>query len=173
MSRIEIEKQAMHFSAGHFTIFSKTERENLHGHNYHLLCDATAPLGQDGLMFNYAILKKILRGFCDEIDEQVILPEFSPYLKLGKVVLEGKGLEGTGNYVTARFNGETLLFLERDVTVLPIANATVEALSHYFLERMRVSEALKNYGIVKLTVKVSSSLGQYGVAEWMAPEGTE
>ena len=31
---LELYKEEMKFSAGHFTIFSATERENLHGHNF-------------------------------------------------------------------------------------------------------------------------------------------
>ena len=34
LGRIEIAKQALNFSAAHFTIFSQTEREDLHGHNF-------------------------------------------------------------------------------------------------------------------------------------------
>ena len=34
LSTIEIYKENMKFSAAHFTIFSDTHREHLHGHNY-------------------------------------------------------------------------------------------------------------------------------------------
>jgi 6-pyruvoyltetrahydropterin/6-carboxytetrahydropterin synthase len=156
LSRIEISKEALNFSVGHFTIFSKTDRENLHGHNFQLQCQATAPLNDEGLLFDYAILKKLLKQLCDELDEQVILPENSPHLTLGE----------EGAYLTAEFNGEKLYFLHRDVTVLPIANSTVEEFSHYFLEKIRAHESLQGKGIVALTVKVSSNTGQYGVAEW-------
>lgn len=158
---IEIEKQAMNFSIGHFTIFSSTERENLHGHNYQLVCEATAPLGDDGLMFDYAVLKKLLKRYCDEIDEKMALPEFSPHLKLGETELPD-----LGHYVTAKYADETLLFLARDVIVLPVANVTVEALSQHFLDKICSAPELENRGIVHLKVKVSSSAGQYGVAQW-------
>jgi 6-pyruvoyltetrahydropterin/6-carboxytetrahydropterin synthase len=156
LSRIEISKEALNFSVGHFTIFSKTDRENLHGHNFQLQCQATAPLNDEGLLFDYAILKKLLKQLCDELDEQVILPAHSPHLQLGE----------EGVYLTAEFNGEKLYFLHRDVTVLPIANSTVEEFSHYFLGKIREHESLQGKGIVALTVKVSSNTGQYGVAEW-------
>ncbi|MDB4151743.1 6-carboxytetrahydropterin synthase, partial [Pseudomonadales bacterium] len=63
---VEIAKQALNFSIAHFTIFSATEREDLHGHNFQLECKVTAPLGDDGLLFDYGILKKLLRALCDE-----------------------------------------------------------------------------------------------------------
>ncbi|EQD50251.1 hypothetical protein B1A_13514, partial [mine drainage metagenome] len=31
---VDLSKERMKFSAGHFTVFSASERENLHGHNF-------------------------------------------------------------------------------------------------------------------------------------------
>jgi hypothetical protein len=47
---IEIQKEYLHFSAAHFTIFSATVRENLHGHNFHVgaqLSRRSGTLGPD------------------------------------------------------------------------------------------------------------------------------
>jgi 6-pyruvoyltetrahydropterin/6-carboxytetrahydropterin synthase len=156
LSRIEISKQALNFSIGHFTIFSSTLRENLHGHNFQVQCHVTATLGNDGLLFDYAILKRILRSMCEEIDERVILPRNSPHL----IVSE------EGDYIIATFNGERIPFLHRDVSILPIANTTVEEFSHYFLDMLVVNDELQDKGIQSFTVKISSSPGQHGVAEW-------
>lgn len=156
--RIEIAKHALNFSVAHFTIFSKTERENLHGHNFQVACDLTGLVSNDGLMFDYGIIKRVIRSLCDELDEQVILPELSPHLEL---------LEENG-YTIAVFNGERLPFLPRDVTVLPIANTTVEEFSHYLLHRMLDHPEFKDRQIVKLTVKVSSSPGQTGCSTWQS-----
>lgn len=155
-SRIELAKQALNFSIGHFTILSATTRENLHGHNFQLMCEVTAPLPEDGLVFDYGILKGLLKSLCDEIDEQMILPGKSPYLTV----------ENEGGYTVALFNGERIPFLDRDVTVLPIANVTVEELSHYFLSRLLTHPELQHRGITTLSVKVSSSPGQLAVATW-------
>ncbi|MDZ7684696.1 MAG: 6-carboxytetrahydropterin synthase [Gammaproteobacteria bacterium] len=92
----------------------------IHGHNFQLACEATAPVGDDGLMlFDYGVLKRVLRELCDEIDEKMILPERSPYL----------AIDHDGDYVVAVFNGERIPFLPRDVMTLPIANTTVEEFS--------------------------------------------
>ncbi|MEX0942727.1 MAG: 6-carboxytetrahydropterin synthase [Pseudomonadales bacterium] len=155
-SRIEISRQALNFSVGHFTILSATKRENLHGHNFQLVCEFAAPLGKDGLMFDYGMLKDVLRGLCDEIDEQMILPGNSPYLSIEK----------QDSYTIAIFNDERIPFLERDVTILPIANVTVEELSHYFLDKLLLHPHLKDRGISEITIKIGSSPGQFGVATW-------
>lgn len=156
---IEIAKHALNFSVAHFTIFSKTKRENLHGHNFQVACELTAPVIEDGLMFDYGIIKSAIRDLCDEIDEQVILPENSPYLELIE----------EDEYTIAVFNGERIPFLKRDVTVLPIANTTVEEFSNYFLYKVLNHPELKNRGIVKMVVKVSSSPGQTGSSTWELP----
>jgi len=101
-------------------------------------------------------LKKLLRALCDEIDEQVILPGNSPYLNLTQ----------SEGYTVAIFNGEHIPFLPRDVTVLPIANTTVEEFSHYFLNKLRDDSLMQEHPIIALSVKVSSSPGQYGIADW-------
>jgi len=155
--RIEIAKHALNFSVAHFTIFSKTDRENLHGHNFQVECELSAPVSEDGLMFDYGIIKKAIRRLCEELDEQVILPENSPYLDI----------EQEGEYTIAIFNNERLPFLERDVTALPIANTTVEEFSNYILHRLLKDSEFEGRGITEMTVKVSSSPGQTGCSTWM------
>jgi len=155
--RIEIAKHALNFSVAHFTIFNKTERENLHGHNFQVECELCAPVSEDGLMFDYGIIKKAMRRICEELDEQVILPENSPFLDL----------EEDGDYTIAIFNGERLPFLKRDVTTLPIANTTVEEFSNLILNLLLKDAEFKDRGITEMTVKVSSSPGQTGCSTWI------
>ena len=142
----------MNFSIAHFTIFSASERENLHGHNFQVECEVTGPVGEDGLMFDYALVKQALRAACEALDEQTILPEGSPHL----------ALEEEGDYLVAVYGKERLPFLKRDVTTLPIANTTVEEFSRYLLERLCADGRLTDKGVREITVRVSSSPGQRG-----------
>jgi 6-pyruvoyltetrahydropterin/6-carboxytetrahydropterin synthase len=139
LARIEVAKQAMNFSAAHFTIFSATEREDLHGHNFQLACSVTAPVDDTGLMFDYAIIKRRLRALCDEIDEKMLLPAHSPFLEI----------TDEAGYTIAHFNGERIPFLPRDVLVLPIANTTVEEFSHYFLEKILQVPEIMAHGVIQ------------------------
>ena len=41
---IELHKEAMKFSAGHFTIFGPDRREPLHGHNFTVKAEITAEI---------------------------------------------------------------------------------------------------------------------------------
>jgi len=82
LSTIEIEKQYLHFSAAHFTIFSAQERERLHGHNFRLAVEITGEIDDNGLCFDYAIYKKILKDLCHKYDEYTLIAEYSPYLEI-------------------------------------------------------------------------------------------
>ena len=153
---IEISKEYLHFAAAHFTLFSATERENLHGHNFHITLDATAPIGNDGLTFDYNILKTALKAMCDELDEQVLMPGQSPYLTI----------EQDDHYVTVCFAGERIPFLPRDITVLPLRNITVEELAGFFMDNLRQRPEIISLQIERLTLRCASGDGQWARTEW-------
>ena len=151
---IDVVKESLHFSAGHFTIFDATSRENLHGHNFRLQAVIRGEIDDTGLLFDYSIIKQILQELCDSLDERVLLPSRSPYLKLRK----------EDRYMYADFNDETLPFLHRDVLILPIRNITVEELSNWFLDKLGENEAFNQLPISNITIRVASGSGQWGVA---------
>lgn len=153
---IEIAKEAMGFSAAHFTIFDQHRRENLHGHNFRVSCAATAPVGDDGLCFDYGLLKRALKTLCDEFDERLLLPGRSPHLRVTR----------TATGYQATFGSETMHFLQRDALILPIANITVEALAPYLIERLRENPLIAALPLQALEIKVSSGSGQWGNARW-------
>jgi 6-pyruvoyltetrahydropterin/6-carboxytetrahydropterin synthase len=157
MSTIELFKEDMNFSAGHFTIFSPTVRENLHGHNYNLYVAFTTTIEEEGLSFDYRFYKEKLHQLCNDIDETVILPGNCKYLKIGR----------KDGYEQVRFHNEVMMFLPRDVKILPISNVTVEELSDWFLQQiLSDSNELDKNKIVGVTVKVFSGPGQSGSANW-------
>ena len=160
---ISISKDYLHFSAAHFTIFSATERENLHGHNFFVEADAIGQIGDDGLCFDYNAMKQLLKELCDQLDETTLLAARSPHLDIE---------QGAGR-VTVRFGDERLEFLPRDVTMLDMRNVTVEELAHWFLRRLRASEEFKRLPIEEVTLRASSGPGQWASAHWDARQPTE
>ncbi|MGB3508259.1 MAG: 6-carboxytetrahydropterin synthase [Microcoleaceae cyanobacterium] len=130
LTKIELFKQAMNFSAGHFTIFSESERENLHGHSFSVYVMFEAEVMENGTAFNYSIYKKIVLDICQFLDAVVLLPLKSPYLRI----------EESDEYVYALFNGdkEKIPFLKRDIKLLPVRNISVDELSHGFMQQLLV-----------------------------------
>jgi 6-pyruvoyltetrahydropterin/6-carboxytetrahydropterin synthase len=156
VSTIEISKDYLHFNAAHFTLFSATEREDLHGHTFYVAATVDSPVGDDGLAFDYNLFKTVLKALCHELDEKVLLPERSPYLTL----------ERSEGYLVAAFADERIPFLPRDVLTLPLRNITVEELAPWFLERLRGEPRIAALQVTRLLVRVSSGPGQWAGAEW-------
>ena len=156
---IEITKDYLHFSAAHFTIFSATERENLHGHNFDVSCSLDTTVGENGLAFDYNVVKDRLMALCDELDERVLLPAQSPHLTFTK----------EAGYLIACFADERIPFLERDALLLPIRNATVEEFARWFAIRLGADAELRRQPIESLNVRVSSGPGQWASCRWSRP----
>jgi len=115
LTTLYIDKESHKFSAAHYTIFSATERERLHGHNYSVSAKIVAPMGHNGFSADYNVYKNRLAALCDELDEYMVLAGASPY----QVVAE------EGAYYRVTYDAEQMLFLRSDTLVLPIRNATV------------------------------------------------
>lgn len=157
LATLELHKDEFSFSAGHFTIFSATEREDLHGHNYYVNLAMQVLIGDNGLAFDYRDYKKKLTLLCNQLDRRFLLPEKSPHLKL----------EETDDMWLAHFNQERIPFLKRDALILPITNITIEELSFWFLQQLTEQpDMVKQQGIREITVRVFNGPGQSGGAEW-------
>ena len=157
LSIIELERQRMSFSAGHFTIFSATKREKMHGHNYSVCVALTTLINENGLTFDYRDYKQQLYDWCDELDEYFLIPTQSPYL-----IIEEKE-----KHYEIIFNNESLFFPKSDVKLLPVSNITVEELSYYFLNRLlKDKKRLKQDAVQAIEVKVSTAPGQSGSTRW-------
>ncbi len=153
---IELSKEYLHFAAAHFTLFSSTERENLHGHNFHVAANIDSDVGEDGLAFDYNIVKRAVKALCDSWDEKMLLPGQSPHLD----ITEEDG------YVIAHFNGERIPFLPRDVLVLPVRNITVEEMAALILAELRNDTTITSQPVSRIEIKVSSGAGQWANSVW-------
>ncbi len=154
---IELNKEYMGFDAAHFTIYSATHRERLHGHNFSVYASLTAKVNDNGMTFDYALYKQKIRLLCDELSQYTLIAENSPYLRL----------EEDGDYLYAHFDQEKIPFLKKDVQRLPLRNITVEELSRWFVEKLTAdTQSLELYGISRIIIKVCSAPGQCGSSEW-------
>jgi 6-pyruvoyltetrahydropterin/6-carboxytetrahydropterin synthase len=154
---LELHKDEFSFSAGHFTVFSATEREDLHGHNYNVSLVMGVAIDNNGMAFDYRVYKKILLALCEKLDRRFLLANNSVYLKL----------EETPDMWLAHFNNERIPFLKRDVVVLPLTNITIEELSFWFLQALTTEPLqLQKNGISHITVRVYNGPGQSAAASW-------
>ena len=156
LTTLYIDKERHKFSAAHYTIFSATERERLHGHNYSVSTRIVAPMGANGFAADYKVYKQRIGALCDALDEYMLLAGESPYQQI----------EEDGHFYRVVFAGEQMQFLRSDTQVLPIRNATVEEFSRYLLQALVAVSAADDLREIELCV--SSGPGQKGCAVWTA-----
>jgi 6-pyruvoyltetrahydropterin/6-carboxytetrahydropterin synthase len=160
VTSIHISKEYLHFSSAHFTIFSAEEREDLHGHTFYVTTTLDCTVGEDGLAFDYNLIKSKLKALCDRLDEKMLLPEQSPHLRLSN----------QDGYLIAEFAGERIPFLPRDVVTLPLRNITVEELAPWFLSQLRCDAEVRDQSISRILLQVSSGPGQWAESAWAAEQ---
>lgn len=154
---LTIHKNELEFSAGHFTIFSATEREALHGHNYYVAVTFEFEVADSGLSFDYRHYKKKLLALCNQLDRHFLLPGQSPHLSI----------EDNGDYWQAHFNHQKIPFLKEDVVILPLTNITIEELSRWFLQHLTNDAAeLAKHHISGISVDVYNGPGQSSGMKW-------
>lgn len=151
--KIKIEKDRIKFSAAHFTIFSQTEAERLHGHNYYVTIEIEAN-NCDSLGFatDMKPLKDIAFKLSQELDEYVLLPTQNPYLKIS----ESQG------QINVLWNKKSYSFPKEDVKQLPLTNITCENLAFWFWSQMK---SQLPSSIQWLGVSVKETYGQESVYE--------
>ena len=115
-------------------------------------------MGNNGFSADYNVYKKRIKALCDRYDEYMLLPEFSPYQTLTR----------EGDEIHATFDGTVLKFRSDETWVLPVANVTVEELSHLLLNEL-VGLA-DDPDLVEVELTVSSGSGQAGSAVWRTSE---
>ncbi len=151
--KIKIEKDRIKFSVAHFTIFSPTEAERLHGHNYYLTIQIETKNCDDlGFAVDMKPLKDIAYELSQELDEFVLLPGENPFLKIDK----------TKTQINCTWNNKNYSFPLEDVKVLPLTNITCENLAYWFWSNMKP----KLPAVVEwLSVSVKETHGQESVYE--------
>lgn len=153
LTTIELSAKHLCFSAAHFTIFSNTSRERLHGHNYRVKAFITCKISEQGISFDYDIFVDKLMALCQQLDRYLLLPGKSPALKIKE----------QDHYYHVDFNNEKMQFLKSDTLILPIRNITIEELSRWFLEALDAQENnTTNIQVQELVIKVSNGDGRWG-----------
>ena len=156
LTTLYIDKESHKFSAAHYTIFSATDRERLHGHNYSVSARIVAPMGDNGFSADYNVYKNRLAVLCDSLDEYMLVAGESPYQQI----------EESGACYRVSYSDHEMLFLQTDTLILPIRNATVEEFSRYLLQQL-VDDS-EGDDLREIELCVASGPGQKGCAIWQA-----
>ena len=117
--RVVLAKSDFKFSAAHFTLFSATQAEPLHGHNYRVRVEVEGPeLDELGLLIDFDSLKREIRAACRRLDDRTLIPAASPLLTV----------ESDESHVDVQFCERSYRFPCDEVVLLDITNTTGGAL---------------------------------------------
>lgn len=154
--RVSVTKDYLVFASAHFITFAGHRCEGLHGHNYRARVTVDGELDEESwFVFDFVVIKRIMRGLCDEIDHKVLLPLQNPKIQIGE---EGDSVtvayEGTPRYV----------FPKKDCALLPIPNTTVEMLAELLAGRFRAElETMGARGLTAIEMEIEENFGQTAV----------
>lgn len=147
MFSIQLAKENFKFSSSHFTIFSEAEAERLHGHNYYVSLELSFTDWNEELSLttDFSKIKKSVKEACDRLDEKILLPQKSSFLKISE------SEEDSGLWVL--FSEKKYFFPKTDVALLDVTNVTCESLSKYLSDYLQNSwQDLENLKSYKVTV---------------------
>src|ERR1044071_9794360 len=83
--RISVEKDYLVFAAAHFITFAGHRCETLHGHNYRVRVVVEGALDPDSwYVFDFGVVKRIMRKLCDDIGHKVLLAAENPHLQIAQ-----------------------------------------------------------------------------------------
>ncbi len=159
-------KESFKFSSTHFTLFSPSEAERLHGHNYQVAVECEfQKLDALGMGFEFNTLKPHIKALTEAWDERVLIQSQSPYLKLIREDVRGEP------HVTIDFANRSYRFPTADVVLLDTVNVTSEELARIFtlslakiwrqtLERAEHDSKELSNRILSLEVSIEETRGQ-------------
>jgi 6-pyruvoyl tetrahydropterin synthase/QueD family protein len=150
---VHVTKDYLKFSAAHFIAYPGF-RERLHGHNYRVSVAVHGPLGPQGYVVDFGVVKRITRRLCEQLDERMLIPARSDSLTVRE----------EGDAVIVRYEQDEFRFPRSDVLLLPIVHTSAEELAQYLAAEL--GAALAAEGIASPTaieVGVEESFGQAAI----------
>lgn len=147
-----LKKQDFKFSSSHFTLFSKDTAEHLHGHNYQVAVKMSFEEVDEDLdmAVDFNVIKNEVRSLCKSLDEKILIPKKSKYLKI----------ENSPHYkdhIEVQYNQRHYCFPQNEVFFLPVRNITSEALAKFIHDKLKSS---LNSKVSSMTVSVFETQGQ-------------
>lgn len=151
--RVHVTKDYLKFSAAHFIAYPGF-RERLHGHNYRVSVAIHGPLGRQGYVVDFGVVKRIARRLCDRLDEHLLIPLKSDCLTVRE----------EGERVLVCYEDDAFSFPRSDVLLLPIVHSSAEELAQYLAGELRRELAEEGIGgLTAIEVGVEESFGQSAV----------
>ena len=151
--RVSVTKDYLVFASAHFITFSGHRCETLHGHNYRVGVTVEGALDPESwYVFDFGVLKRIMRKLCDDIDHKVLLAVDNPHLQIAE----------TGDSISVAYDQKPrYVFPKRDCALLPVPNTTVEMLAELLTTQLEAALASEGAsGLTAIEMEVEENFGQ-------------
>lgn len=150
---VAVGKDQLRFTAAHFIAFPGF-REPLHGHTYQVQVMVSGPVGPDGYVVDFLVLKKIAEEECAQLNFRTLLPDRSDCLAI---------VECDGRVEVRCEDGSRFVLPRQDVCLLPLAHSSSEELAQYLVARLRQRLATERHSIQIIEVGIEDIPGQLAV----------
>ncbi|MBI3246620.1 MAG: 6-carboxytetrahydropterin synthase [Deltaproteobacteria bacterium] len=150
---VSIGKEMLRFTAAHFIAF-RGFREPLHGHTYQAQVTVSGPVGPDGYVVDFLVLKKVAEEECAQLHFRTLLPRESDCL-----TIEERG----GAVHIGCEDGTEFLLPRQDVCLLPLVHTSSEEIACYLVARLRERLQQQRGGIQTIEVLIEDIPGQMAV----------
>lgn len=150
---VAIGRDQLRFTAAHFIAFPGF-REPLHGHTYQAQVTVSGPVGPDGYVVDFLVLKKVAEEECARLHFCTLIPQHSDCLQITQ----------DDQTVTVQCEDGTQFRLPRqDVCLLPIIHSSSEEIAQYLVARLRERLATERNSIQTIEVSIEDIPGQLAV----------
>ena len=149
--RITIAREQYKFSCAHMTVFPDGTKERLHGHNYAVAIALDVARIDLAAMVPFTQIKACLSDLCAAFKERVLVPARCPHLQI--VRDDERELE----FVLC---GDRYVLPRGDALLLPVDNASVEAIAAHVASLLEERIAALSPYIQALEVTIEESPGQ-------------
>jgi len=153
---VSVAKDYLVFSSAHFITFAGHRCEGLHGHNYRARATVEGALDPETwFVFDFVVLKRLMKELCDEIDHKVLLPTESVKIRVTE----------EGDSVNVAVEGKLRYRFPRiDCALLAVPNTTVEMLAEMLAGRLKARlEQMGARGLTAVEIEIEENFGQWAV----------
>jgi 6-pyruvoyltetrahydropterin/6-carboxytetrahydropterin synthase len=151
--RVSVTKDQLVFASAHFITLPGHRCEPLHGHNYRVRVAIEGGLDPEAhFVFDFSVLKQLMKRLTDEIDHKVLLPLESEMVKVStQGASVAVAVDGKPRYV----------FPVEDCALLPVPNTTVEMLARYLARRVKAEvDRAAAVRVSAIEIEVEENFGQ-------------
>lgn len=151
LTTLEMARAEFGFYAAHLALYNGTV-EPLHGHTFQVALRLSGELGSSGMLVEFGDVKPVMRDAVAPLRRRTLVPAQAPELEISE-------RDGSVSVVAA---DKRYLLPATDVTLLPMANTTLEALAGYLLGQ--VAPKLGHAGLVAAELEIAELPGTSAVA---------